>query len=143
MMKGIKMKNMLILAQANEERPSGVTSKPVTEEGETKTVVPDSKEGQPTDADRKPGFDTGSLIFIILIFVVMYFLLFRGPRKRQQQQRQMVQSLRKNDRVRTIGGIMGTIVDIKGDEITLKIDESTNTKIKVISSAIGKNLSQD
>ena len=55
----------------------------------------------------------------------------------------MVQSLQKNDRIRTIGGIIGTVVDIKDDEITLKVDESTNTKIKIASSAIGKNLSQE
>jgi preprotein translocase subunit YajC len=73
----------------------------------------------------------------------MYFLLFRGPRKKQQQHKQMVQSLQKNDRVRTIGGIIGTVVDIKDDEITLKVDESNNTKIKVASSAIGKNLLKD
>jgi len=55
----------------------------------------------------------------------------------------MVQTLGKNDRVRTIGGIIGTVVDIKDDEITLKVDESNNTKIKVAPSAIGKNLSKD
>jgi preprotein translocase subunit YajC len=66
----------------------------------------------------------------------------RGPRKKQQEHKQMVQSLKKNDKVRTIGGIIGTIVDIKDDEITLKIDETNNTKIKVIPSAIGRNLSQ-
>jgi preprotein translocase subunit YajC len=79
----------------------------------------------------------------ILIFVVMYLLLFRGPRKKQQQHKQMVQTLEKNDRVRTIGGIIGTVVDVKDDEITLKVDESNNTKIKVVPSAIGKNLSKD
>lgn len=55
----------------------------------------------------------------------------------------MVQSLQKNDRVRTIGGIIGTVVDVKGEEVTLKVDESNNTKIKVILSAIGKNMSKD
>ena len=55
----------------------------------------------------------------------------------------MVQSLEKNDKVRTIGGIIGTVVDIKDDEITLKVDESSNTKIKIAPSAIGKNLSKD
>jgi len=74
---------------------------------------------------------------------MMYFLLFRGPRKKQQQHKQMVQSLGKNDRVQTIGGIIGTVVDIKDDEITLKVDESNNTKIKVSLSAIGRNLSKD
>ena len=73
----------------------------------------------------------------------MLILLFRGPRKKQQEQKKMVQSLEKNDRVRTIGGIIGTVVDIKGDEITLKIDESNNTKMHVVSSAIGKNLTKD
>ncbi|MHC4412334.1 MAG: preprotein translocase subunit YajC [Planctomycetota bacterium] len=51
--------------------------------------------------------------------------------------------MKKNDKVRTIGGIIGTIVDIKGDEVTLKVDESNNTKIKVASSAIGKNVSKE
>ena len=55
----------------------------------------------------------------------------------------MIQSLKKNDRVRTIGGIIGTIIDIKDDEITLKVDESNNTKIKVVPGAISKNLLQD
>ena len=54
----------------------------------------------------------------------------------------MVQTLKKNDKIRTIGGLLGTVVDIKDDEITLKVDESNNTKVKVASSAIGKNLSQ-
>ena len=55
----------------------------------------------------------------------------------------MVQSLAKNDKVRTIGGIIGTVVDIKGDEVTLKVDESNNTKIRIAASAIGRNLSKD
>jgi len=55
----------------------------------------------------------------------------------------MVQSLQKNDKVQTIGGIIGTIVDVKEDEITLKVDESNNTKIKVSPNAIGKNISKD
>jgi preprotein translocase YajC subunit len=55
----------------------------------------------------------------------------------------MLQSLEKNDRVRTIGGMIGTVVEIKGDEVRLKVDESNNTKMWFISSAIGKNLSKD
>ncbi len=83
------------------------------------------------------------MIMIGLMFVVFYFLIFRGPRKKEQQHKQMVKSLKKNDKVRTIGGILGTIVDIKDDEIILKIDESNNTKIRVSTNAIGKNLSND
>ena len=75
--------------------------------------------------------------------VVMYVLMFRGPRKQQQQHKQMVQSLKKNDKVRTIGGIFGTIVDVRGDEVVLKVDESNNTKIRISTTAISKNLSQE
>jgi len=137
------MKNIWILAQAEgQEAPSSITSEPITEEGQAITTVPDSNTPVPrTETRRTSGYST--LIFIGLMFVLMYFILFRGPQKQKQQHKKMVQTLEKNDRVRTIGGIIGTVVDIKGDEITLKVDESNNTKIKVASSAIGKNLSKD
>jgi preprotein translocase subunit YajC len=83
------------------------------------------------------------LLFIGGIFVIMYFILFREPRKRQRQQQQMIQSIKKNDKVRTVGGIIGIVVDVKDDEIVLKVDESNNTKIRVMASAIGKNLSNE
>jgi len=138
------MNNIWILAQGPAaEAPSMVTSEPAGGQ-ESSTTIVSSAPNVPGGAapPRKP---TGisSLLLLGLMFVVMYFLLFRGPRKQQQKRKQMVQTLKKNDRVQTIGGIIGTVVDIRGDEITLKIDESNNTKIKIVSSAIGKNLSKD
>ncbi|MCE5184985.1 MAG: preprotein translocase subunit YajC [Planctomycetaceae bacterium] len=88
-----------------------------------------------------PGSQWTSLLPFILIFVVMYLLLFRGPKKKQQEHQRMVQALKKNDRVRTIGGIYGTVIDVRDDEIVLKIDESTNTKMRVIPTAIAAVLS--
>lgn len=131
------MKNVWILAQS-------ITPEPVSSEDTTTTTVPtDPKSTE--DIPLKPGLfgSRGSLIFLGLMFVMMYLILFRGPRKKQQQHKQMVQTLAKNDRVRTIGGIIGTVVDIKDDEITLKIDESNNTKIKVVPSAVSRNVSKD
>lgn len=137
------MNNIWILAQASaDETSSGISAEPVNEQGEAMTVVPDRNAPASRPQAQRP-FGGSSLIFLGLMFVVMYFLLFRGPRKKQQQHKQMVQTLQKNDKVRTIGGIIGTVVDIKDDEITLKVDESSNTKIKVASTAIGKNLSKD
>ena len=88
-------------------------------------------------------FGPYNLVFLGLMFVLMYMILFRGPRKKQQEHKKMVQTLSKNDKVRTIGGIIGTVVDIKDDEITLKVDESNNTKIKVLPSAIGRNVTKE
>ncbi len=83
------------------------------------------------------------VLFVAIMGVMMYVMMFRGPKKQQQQHKLMIQSLKKNDKVRTIGGIFGTIVDVRGDEIVLKVDESNNTKIRISSSAISKNLSQE
>jgi preprotein translocase subunit YajC len=137
------MNNIWILAgiEANEVT-SGITSEPIASEGEAVTKVPsDSGSGVPKTREQSP---LGSWLWIyVALLVVMFFVLFRGPQKQKQERKKLVQSLQKNDRVQTIGGIFGTIVDIKGDEITLKVDESNNTKIKIASSAIGRNLSQD
>lgn len=138
----IKMKNIGILAQAESvEESSGIEATKVTEEQMTTKTAADGN--APAVAPRQKPGGMQPLILFGLMAVVMYFLLFRGPRKKQQQHKQMVQSLKKNDRVRTIGGIIGIIVDVKDDEITLKIDEANNTKIKVISSAIGRNMSEE
>ena len=138
---------MWILAQADsQEAPSRIGSEPVQDSGggEATTIVPDKEEPGATDTrPRSPLSPYTSMIWLVLIFVVMYMLLLRGPRKQQQQHKQMVQSLKKNDRVRTIGGIYGTIMDVKDDEVTLKVDESSNTKIRVSLSAISKNLSHE
>jgi preprotein translocase subunit YajC len=133
-----------ILAQAGSpEAPSRIGSEPVDGNGQATTAAPGSPNTAPDAVPPRQGFGLAQLLPFILIFVVMYLLLLRGPRKQQQQQRQMIQSLKKNDRVRTIGGIYGTVMDVKGDEVVLKVDEATNTKIRVSTSAIGKNLSQE
>jgi preprotein translocase subunit YajC len=137
------MANVWIIAQADgNQAPSRISSEPVTGGNEGTAVVQDPG----TDAAPTPPKQVSPLISylpLIFIFVIMYLFLMRGPRKQQQKHRQMVQSLSKNDRVRTIGGIFGTVVEVKGDEVVLKIDESNNTKIRVSTSAIGKNLSQE
>ena len=138
------MNNVWILAQTEAtEAPSTITGEPVTAEDTTTTTTVASDPNSPAQQPPPPRSPLMQYIPFILIFVVMYLILFRGPRKKQQQHKQMVQTLSKNDKVRTIGGIIGTVVDIKGDEVTLKIDESNNTKIKIASSAIGKNMSKD
>ncbi|MBN1806286.1 MAG: preprotein translocase subunit YajC [Sedimentisphaerales bacterium] len=137
------MSKVWILAQ--NEAPSSVMAEPLSAENNTETTITVSSDPNAAGGNqaRKPPMGTSYWIFLALMFVMMYFILFRGPRKKQQQHKQMVQTLAKNDKVRTIGGIIGTVVDVKDDEITLKVDESNNTKIKVIPSAIGRNISQE
>jgi preprotein translocase subunit YajC len=139
------MNHAWILAQADtNDAPARITSEPMTREGEAVVSVPsDTNSVAPTEGARKQGNPLLQFLPLILIFVVIYLFMLRGPRKQQQQHKQMVQALGKNDRVRTIGGILGTIVDVRGDEVILKVDETNNTKIRISTSAIGKNLSQE
>jgi len=140
------MNNVWILAQAeSSEAPSTIPAERVTEE-ETptpQTVATDPNAPRVIPQRKSPLGSYGNLIFLGVMFLLMYMILFRGPRKKQQQHKQMMQTLKKNDKVQTIGGIIGNVVDIKDNEVTLKVDESNNTKIKILRSAIGKNLSED
>lgn len=65
---------------------------------------------------------------LILMFVLMYFILIRPQKKREKETREMIDSAIVGDKVITIGGITGKIVNIKDDEFTI---ESGNERTKV------------
>ena len=138
------MKNQWILAQNGADTSAeSITSEPVGQELQSQTQQPDPGSQQaPVDGQKKQEFSPLQLLLPV-VMVILLVMMFRSPKKQQQRHRQMIQSLEKNDRVRTIGGIIGTVLDIKDDEVVLKIDESTNTKIRVTPSAIARNLSKD
>ncbi|MDP8258334.1 MAG: preprotein translocase subunit YajC [Candidatus Aadella gelida] len=71
-----------------------------------------------------------SLMPILLIFVVFYFLLIKPQKKQQKVHAEMLNMLKKNDEVVTGGGIYGTIVNIQDDIITLRIDDNTRIKMQ-------------
>jgi preprotein translocase subunit YajC len=65
----------------------------------------------------------------ILIIVVMYFLLFRSQRKKTQERKKMLDSMRAGDKVVTAGGLIGTIVSVKEKIVVLRIAESTQVEV--------------
>lgn len=95
-------------------------------------------------APQQPG--PMSLMFpaLMLAMLVFFLLSARSQRKREKKQREELHAnLAKNNRVLTLGGIIGTIVSVKDDEVVLKVDESTNTKMTIIKSAIQRVLNDD
>ena len=82
---------------------------------------------------------SGVLIFIVLFYVLM----ISGNRKEKKKRREMLENVKKNDRVMTIGGVIATVVNVKDNEIVLKVDESTNAKVTFVRSAIQKVLADD
>ncbi len=137
-----------MLAAANEEAAPDVEGQelgnaPVADiaTGDTTTEIPADGTEAPATPPQKPGGMPLILLGAMLVFI--YLMMFRGPKKKQQQHTKMVKALQKNDKVKTIGGIVGTIIDVKDDIITLKIDESNNTKIKVVAGAISGKLLEE
>jgi preprotein translocase subunit YajC len=76
------------------------------------------------------------IIPFALMFVLLYILIIRPQRKKEQQRIQMIQNVNKNDHILTTGGIYGTVLSVKDNEVTLKIDDSNNTKVRLAKSAI-------
>ncbi len=74
---------------------------------------------------------------LILIFVVFYFLLIRPQQKKQKVLQDMIQSLKKGDRVITSGGLIAVVADIKDKRVVLKLGEGKETvKVEVLKNAI-------
>ncbi len=99
----------------------------------------------PTPAPN-PTSPTASLFpFALMIGVIVFLLLSaRSQKKREKRDREdMFSRLAKNDRVQTIGGVIGTIVSVKDNEVVLKVDETTNTKMTFIKSAIQRIISDN
>ena len=71
-----------------------------------------------------------SLLPLVLIFVVFYFLLIRPQQKKQKEHRAMLESLHRGDRVVTAGGIMGTITKVQGEnELMVEIAEGVKVRV--------------
>jgi preprotein translocase subunit YajC len=85
---------------------------------------------------------TSFIVMVTLLFGIMWFLVIRPQRKRDRERREMLDALRKSDRVVTVGGIHGTVRSIRGEEVVLLVDESTNTKLRVSRSSIAQVLSE-
>ncbi|MEA3366612.1 MAG: preprotein translocase subunit YajC [Planctomycetota bacterium] len=105
-------------------------------------VAEEPKKVPADDQENQPPCSYHSLILMGGIFVVFYFLLIRPQQKRRKQEEQhkkdMLDNLQKNDQVTTVGGIHGIVAHVGEDEITLKVDEKSDTRIRVSRDAISR-----
>ena len=83
------------------------------------------------------GGDAGLMGFlpIILMFVLLYFLMIRPQMKRAKEHKQLLESLQKGDEVVALGGIVGKIVELSEQYVTLEI--AAETQIIVQRPAVG------
>ena len=76
-----------------------------------------------------------SIGLLVLMFVVFYFVLIRPQRKRDKELKKQMETLAVGDKVATIGGLVGFVANIKGDEVTISTS-AANTLVTYTKSAI-------
>ena len=93
-----------------------------------------------------PGANIMNLLpLFVMLYIVFYFLLIRPQRKQQREIDSMLRDLKKNDQVRTSGGIFGKVaqIDAEQGQVVLKVDESQNVRIRVLRSSIVAVIDRD
>jgi preprotein translocase subunit YajC len=86
-----------------------------------------------------------SLLPLVLIFVVFYFLLIRPQQKKQKAHRGMLEALHRGDKVVTAGGLIGTITRSSENELTIEIADGIKVRVVrgMISDVIAKTEARD
>ena len=87
------------------------------------------------------GFDVGFLLPMVLIFGVFYMLLIRPQQKKAKQHRELLEALRRGDRIITSGGIIGLITKVlDANELIVEIAEGVRVRVAraMVSSVIAK-----
>ena len=85
------------------------------------------------------------MVIAAAVMLMFYFMFIRPQKNKEQDLRKMVQNLKENDRVVTIGGIHGVVTNVQRDveRLTIRVDESTGAKLRVNMSAIARVLTGD
>ena len=84
------------------------------------------------------GMGLSPIIMLVVMFGVMYFLMIRPENKRKKEAEQMRSSLKNGDKVTTIGGIVGTVVDVKEDKFVIETS-ADRVRIEFVKWALSTN----
>ena len=78
------------------------------------------------------------LIMLVAMFAIMYFMMIRPENKRKKEAEEMRASIRKGDSITTIGGIIGTVVDVKENNIVIETS-ADQVRIELAKWAVSSN----
>ena len=83
------------------------------------------------------------MVGLALAVGVFLFISSRSQRRERAKKQSMIDSMKKNDRVMTIGGVIGTVVSVKDNEVVVKVDEATNTRMTFLKRSIQQVITGD
>lgn len=113
-------------APSGNQEPSETPDGPAAQDEQSQQAPAEGQEQAPADE----GPFGGPWFFVIMIggFILLYWIMGSSRRKQEAKRREMLSSLSKGDKIITIGGIVGTAVEVRDDEITVKVDDGTRMK---------------
>jgi len=92
----------------------------------------------PQAAPAGPGF----MIMMVVLLGAMILFSFVSARREKKKRAELLDNIKKHDKVLTIGGVVGTVVEMKDDAVVLKVDETSNTRITFTKTAISQVIQQ-
>jgi preprotein translocase subunit YajC len=134
------------LAQADNSPPPADTSPPPTADTPTTPATPGTPgTGAPGDAPSGPAPSPfgGILLPMILVLAVLFIFSMSSGRKEKKRRAQMISDLKKGAKIQTAGGVLGTIVEVRDDEVLVKVDENSNTRMRFAKSAVTAVISEE
>ncbi len=83
----------------------------------------------PPEGAEGGGFDWTLIIFIVLLVGIFYFLIIRPQRRQQRRHQELMQELKRCDKVVTTGGIYGVVETLSDDSIVLKVESGATIRV--------------
>lgn len=92
--------------------------------------------GQPGGAAPPAPMDSTFIYLTLAIVGAMVLFSFMSSRKQRKQRDALLGAIKRHDRIQTIGGVIGSVVEVKPDVVVLKVDESSNVRMTFARSAV-------
>lgn len=126
----------LMLAQTLGQTPPAPGSTPPPPGGGQPLTGATPSGGPGTGATGRDPF--GGMFFPLLLVLLITMITFTvlGQRRDRKKRQALLHSVKKHDRVQTVGGVIGSIVEVNPDTVVLKVDETSNTRITFARSSI-------
>ena len=127
----------LTLAQqdAPPTAPGGGQQPGQTQQTEQQPSQPGNGQGE-GPPQQQPAFDPTFLIVMVALLIGFWLLISLPQRRERKRREEMLANLKKGDKIQTAGGILGTVVDLRDQEVVLKVDESNNVRMRFSRSAV-------
>ncbi len=107
----------------------------------TQPANPAAAGGDGTQTTTQPG-GSNIFFFFIIMTVGMLLIMSMSGRKDKKRRKEMLSSLGKKDKVRTAGGIIGTVIEMKDDEVLLETDRASHTRLWLARGSIASVIKQ-